>query len=328
MPPNDPPALPTGAKEPLPGAFSAAPSTAPQGRTTARLGMSLQDACACFVHLRLMFQFFLSPIFLWGFLLADGRMGLPLLIGYLAFHLFGYAGGTAFNSYYDRDTGPIGGLEHPPPVPSGLLPFALAWQFIGLVATLTLNLLLVVIYVSMFALSVAYSHPRIRFKGKPVAALTTVALGQGVLAFLAGWACARGELSSVLALPALMGLAAATLLTVGFYPLTEIYQIAEDRQRGDRTLAIWLGPARTFRFAQVSLVVGGLCAIGLIILRYQPLEALLLSLFLAGVFVVIRGWSRAFSQASIADNFRMAMRLYAVLSLGFMGWIAFRLIVP
>ncbi len=54
-------------------------------------------------HLRLSFQFLLSPVFLLGYLLADGRLNLSFLLAYFAFHLFGYAGGTALNSAYDRD---------------------------------------------------------------------------------------------------------------------------------------------------------------------------------------------------------------------------------
>ena len=38
---------------------------------------------------------------------------------------------TAFNSYYDRDVGPVGGLEQPPPVAESLLAFSLAVQAIG-----------------------------------------------------------------------------------------------------------------------------------------------------------------------------------------------------
>jgi len=47
------------------------------------------------------------------------------VIAFVALHVFLYAGATAFNSYYDRDEGPVGGLERPPPVLPALLPVAL-----------------------------------------------------------------------------------------------------------------------------------------------------------------------------------------------------------
>ncbi len=71
-------------------------------------------------HLRLPFNLLLSPIYLWGVLLAGGTLWDPSFwLGYVTLHLFLYGGGTAFNSFYDRDEGPIGGMAHPPPVDRG-----------------------------------------------------------------------------------------------------------------------------------------------------------------------------------------------------------------
>src|SRR5712692_8245314 len=114
---------------------------------------------AYLIHLRLPFQILLSPIFLWGFLMADGRPSSKLIVAYIAFHLFGYAGGTAFNSYYDRDEGPIGGLAKPPLIPNGLLAFSLVWQLLGFGLAAQVNPTFALIYAIMFWLSLAYSHP-------------------------------------------------------------------------------------------------------------------------------------------------------------------------
>lgn len=287
--------------------------------------MNWRDVRDWIVHLRLNFQIFLSPIFLLGYVVAGGSISASLVLGFLAFHLFGYAGGTAYNSYYDRDDGPIGGLEHPPPIPRGLLPFSLIWQIIGFVMALGVNLPLALIYAMMFALSVAYSHPRTRFKGKPVAALATVALGQGILGYLGGWVCARGDILSALAFDGLLGALAATLITVGFYPLTEIYQIEEDRRRGDRTLALWLGPAGSFRFALACLSAGGLAAFVLVLRRYQAAEAWALAVFLLVTLFAIWRWSRTFQPVQVIHNFRTVMRLYALTSLIFIGWLGLHL---
>lgn len=287
--------------------------------------MNWRDVRDWIVHLRLNFQIFLSPIFLLGYVVAGGSISAGLVLGFLAFHLFGYAGGTAYNSYYDRDDGPIGGLEHPPPIPRGLLPFSLIWQTIGFVMALGVNLPLALIYAMMFALSVAYSHPRTRFKGKPVAALATVALGQGILGYLGGWVCARGDILSALAFDGLLGALAATLITVGFYPLTEIYQIEEDRRRGDRTLALWLGPAGSFRFALACLSAGGLAAFVLVLRRYQAAEAWALAVFLLVTLFAIWRWSRTFQPVQVIHNFRTVMRLYALTSLIFIGWLGLHL---
>lgn len=289
--------------------------------------LSRRDVRDWFVHLRVNFQVLLSPIFLWAYLLSGGQLVPAFFLGYLAFHVFGYGGGTAFNSCYDRDTGPIGGLEHPPPIPRGLLAFSLAWQAIGFGMALMVNPAFAAIYGIMFCLSVAYSHPRIRLKGRPLAALFTVAVGQGVLGFLGGWACARGEVVSALGSPtAWLGAIGVTLLTVGFYPLTEVYQIVEDQQRGDLTLAAWLGPAGSFRFALGALTLGGAAAVAVILMRYAAVEAIVLALWLVGVLYAIRRWSESFVLANVISNFRALMRLYAITSLGFIAWTGLHLL--
>ena len=90
-----------------------------------------------FVHLRLHYQLlFLSPLFIWGFMLAGGELSEQAIGGFITFHVFLYGGITAYNSYYDRDVGPIGGLRRPPPVNELLLPFSLGVQGIGFVLAL------------------------------------------------------------------------------------------------------------------------------------------------------------------------------------------------
>ena len=278
------------------------------------------------IHLRLPFQILLSPIFLWGYLLAGGRPEPRLLVAYLSFHFFGYAGGTAFNSAYDRDEGPIGGLAAPPPVPQRLLGFSLIWQAAGFALALLVNPVFATIYAVMFLLSVAYSHPAVRWKGKPALALITVALGQGVLACLGGWAAARGEVVSAWAPIGALTVGAATLITTGFYPLTEIYQVEEDARRGDRTLAIWLGPRNAFRFALTLIGCGALLAFALIASRFGLAEALLLGAASVAVVAIVRAWGARYEASAVMYNFRMIMRLYAFTSIAFLAWIGWHLL--
>jgi len=67
-----------------------------------------------------------------------------------------------------------------------------------------------------------YSHPRIRLKSRPVVGLWTVGLGQGVLASLGGRICEQPLLVPIEGIEWL-GILAVTLITVGFYPLTQIH---------------------------------------------------------------------------------------------------------
>jgi len=190
------------------------------------------------VHLRLHFQLLLAPVFLWGWLLAGGGLSLSVVLGFIAFHFFLYSGATAFNSYYDRDVGPVGGLERPPSVSPGLLPFSLIVQLIGALLATLVNLPFWLAYMVFVGLSFAYSHPRIRWKAHTWISLLVVGLGQGALAFVAAWAATRAEIVSAWSVDGVLGAIAALLLILALYPLTQLYQIDEDAARGDRTVAV------------------------------------------------------------------------------------------
>ncbi len=277
--------------------------------------------------LRLPFQLLLSPIFLWGVLLAGGTLNATLFISYLAFHLFGYAGGTALNSFYDRDTGPIGGLAHPPPPPPHLFAFSLVWQCIGFILVLGVNNIVASIYGIMFFMSLAYSHPRVRLKGKAMAALMTVMLGQGILPFYAGWATARGDLEGGFALNAIVAALAATLIIGGMYPLTQIYQLDADAARGDLTAARFLGVTNSFRLALTCVSIGGAGAVYIAATQFSLLEALGLTIFILALLVLLVRWRNHFAQQTVMQNFRMLMRLYAGVTLPFLVWILLELVL-
>jgi 1,4-dihydroxy-2-naphthoate octaprenyltransferase len=49
------------------------------------------------------------------------------------------------------------------------------------------------------------------------------------------------------------------LLTTAIYPLTQLYQIAEDKQRGDLTLTRWLGSSGTCITVSLLLLTAAAC---------------------------------------------------------------------
>ena len=264
---------------------------------------------ALLVHLRLPFQLLLAPVFLWGWLVAGGGWRLQVGLAFVACHVFLYGGATAFNSYYDRDEGPVGGLERPPPVSPALLPFSLAVKAIGWLLAALVNLPFWLIYGAFAALSFAYSHPRLRLKAHPFGSLITVGFGQGVLAYLGAWAAVRGEVGSVLGPTGLLGAVAATLLILALYPLTQLYQVDEDARRGDRTIAVVWGPARCFAFAVVCSVLGGLAMLGVLAQRFGRLDALLVGLGLLGQVAAVGWWARGYEPSRVLTNYRHVMRL-------------------
>lgn len=277
-----------------------------------------------FIHLRLHFQALLAPIFLWGFLLAGGKPTARFALAFVALHLFLYGGTTAFNSYYDRDQGPIGGLERPPPVIQALLPFSLMMQGIGFLLAAFVNLPFLIIYLLTFLVAAAYSHPLTRLKRHPWFSLLVVAIGQGGVIALAGWLTARPDLRELTPI-AWWGVLAATLTICGIYPVTQIYQIDEDLARGDVTFAAWTGPKRALWFAMSLQALGAALMVWLIYKMFGTAQAILIGLAYGATLLVLLHWSFTFDETAIIANYRRAMRITFVTSLAFFGFLVLHL---
>jgi 4-hydroxybenzoate polyprenyltransferase len=159
-------------------------------------------------------------------------------------------GGTlALNSAFDRDEGDIAFLRNPPAPPRHLALFAVVLLAAGQLLTWGLPAAYHRLYVICVIMSIAYSCPPFRLKS--VAGMDWVInmLGFGTLTPLAAWAITGRPLDGALAAV----LWSFTPLFAALYPLTQLYQMDEDRARGDRTLALRLG-------AKGSLTVAVFCA--------------------------------------------------------------------
>ncbi|MGI8915286.1 MAG: UbiA family prenyltransferase [Chloroflexota bacterium] len=273
-----------------------------------------QSLIAAIIHLRLHFQVLLAPIFLWGLVLAGSRPDGRTWLVFIAYHVFLYGGATAFNSAYDRDQGPVGGLRHPPPVDPFLLPWSLGILVFGLVLALA-RPWTACLYFLILLLALAYSHPSVRLKARPWASLVTIAVGQGVLPFLAGW-LATPEPSTDWQL-GVMAAVSAAFVAIAFYPLTQLYQVEEDRQRGDRTVAVVLGIDASFALSSLLLVAAAASTVATVERRFGVGEAVVVFIFYGGLFGAVQWWRRRFRHWDVLQNFRAAMRFTLVGAAGF-----------
>lgn len=192
-------------------------------------------------------------------LLSGGGIGPRTALAFLLLHLFLYGGANAFNTYYDRDSGPIGGLAEPPPVRPALLPWSLGLQLAGLWMSPLVSLRFAALYLILFLLFTAYSHPAVRLKKRPWASIIAIGLGQGGIGFAAGWVAAEGATGTTLQAgeaPAVWGFLSAVLIVAALYPLSQVYQLAEDRARGEETLAVVVGRAGALGLTMALLVAG------------------------------------------------------------------------
>jgi 1,4-dihydroxy-2-naphthoate octaprenyltransferase len=268
-------------------------------------------------HLRLPFQLTLAPIFLWGALLSGGRWDAETTSAFLSLHLFLYPAATAFNSAFDKDKGPVAGLEVPPPVPHGLAAFGLAWALVGAVAALPAGTAFAAAFGGAAFWCFAYSHPSTRWKANPWTSGAAIALGQGALGFLAGWLAMEASTGGTAAFSA--GAAGAALTALGLYPATQVFQLEEDWERGDRTIALALGPAHALRFGAFCLVLAGVVTAWLVARSYGPPDAFLVMLGYGALAVaLVRLSLRPPPEPWQTDLYRPAMAITRWATAGFL----------
>jgi 4-hydroxybenzoate polyprenyltransferase len=198
-------------------------------------------------------------------------------------------------------------------------------QAIGAVLASFISPAFLAVYGLLFTLFVAYSYPRFRLKGRPLIGLFTIALGQGVLAGLAGAAAAGNGLGALTSLE-WMGLLGATTMTTGFYLITQIYQVEEDRARGDLTFAAWAGIRGTFTFAILTMSVASLVLVGVYTLLYQDVWTVGVAAFCSLLVGLIAGWARHYQPLDTLDNYHKVMRLYRLMNGGFLLFLSLRLL--
>jgi 1,4-dihydroxy-2-naphthoate octaprenyltransferase len=245
-----------------------------------------------------------APIFLLGYAASGATPNLSLLFLFLLIHIGLYGGATAYNSYYDRDEGPIGGMKYPLVVGDLELYGGLTLQVLALLGLLFWGVYMCLGGLAMLLMGIAYSHPRWRWKARPVLGLLMVTCGQGLIPFFMGLMAALPRNEPVAAPAILLTAAAEALIITGLYPLTQVYQIAEDRRRGDHTFAAHFGPRITFRFSR--LLVG----FGLVLMAWLALYSSVLPRLWAGLipfgylafFSILTIWSKRFPHQTVYQN--------------------------
>lgn len=255
-------------------------------------------------HLRLHFQFVLAPVFLLGYDLSGASPDFSFLALFCLIHIGLYGGATAYNSYYDRDAGPIGGMRHPPTVGPLELYGGLGLQLIALTCLAFWGRYMFVAGLAMFLMGIAYSHPRWRWKARPLGSLLTVTIGQGLVPFFMGLGAVPSMLGEADIWDVILTACAAALIITGLYPLTQVYQIDEDQQRGDRSFAVYYGPQYVFVISRM-LVGAGVVLMQCVLLRGESFHSFwkwLLPLGYAVFWGVVHRWSKRFAQQTVYQN--------------------------
>jgi hypothetical protein len=226
---------------------------------------------SAWLHLRIPFSFFLMPVYLFALGISPNFTESRILWSFLIIHLFLYPASNGFNSYFDKDEKSIGGLKNPPPVNKGLYYLSLLLDMIAIVLGFIKVRALFAIMLLMYGLvSKAYSHPAIRLKKFPIGGWITVGIFQGFFTFLMCYVGINGfEIENLSNARVLTPASLSTIILLGTYPMTQIYQHEEDAKRGDRTISLLLGIKGTFIFV---LTIFTLAAAGYVWYFYSFFE--------------------------------------------------------
>lgn len=191
------------------------------------------------LHLRLHYQFFiLSGGYLLASLFVSEINWNQFWLQFLNIHVLLFGGATAYNSYWDKDEGPIGGLKNPPKMTRWMWVVSLLIQFIGLAWAWTIGLSYTIIYMVSLILFWLYSTPHARWKGHPVLSMIAIGFSTGTNSFLLGYLAGGGE--SLTLNEGVIALGVACII-LSLYPASQIFQIEEDSARGDQTFAMEYG---------------------------------------------------------------------------------------
>lgn len=175
------------------------------------------------------------------------------VIQFLNVHLLLFAGATAYNSFWDKDEGPIGGLRHPPKMKPWMWFASLILQMVGLLLAIPQGGLYVSIYVISMTFFWLYSTPLARWKSRPIKSLVAIGVSTGFNSVLLGY-LAAGNTS--VPIPIWIAALGVTGMLLSLYPVSQIYQQVEDLRRGDQTFAVQYGEQVVHRFFEITFFIG------------------------------------------------------------------------
>ena len=227
-------------------------------------------------------------------------------------HLLVYPSSNGYNSFMDRDTGPIGGLKEPPKPQLSLFYTSLGMDAAALLLSLFISWIFALGILLYIIASRAYSWRGIRLKKYPFLGYATVTIFQGAVTFFLVYHGAGSKLP--LHAP-IAGLIASSLLVGGFYPLTQIYQHRQDLEDGVKTLSYKLGYRGTFIFTGI---IYALAFITLAYLFFSNLEwnrFFILQIFMSPILVYFFIWAAKVWKNTNEASFENAMRMNLIASI-------------
>jgi 1,4-dihydroxy-2-naphthoate polyprenyltransferase len=256
--------------------------------------------------LRIPFSFFLSPLYFFALSQVPVIQWDKAILIFILLHFLVYPASNGYNSYMDRDTESIGGLEKPPPPSRQLYHVTIVLDILAIALGFLVSPLFGVMMPLYIGASKIYSYRRIRLKKYPVIGYLTVIIFQGALTF---WLVYYGGSG----LPALavpwQGMVVSAFLVGGFYPLTQIYQHRQDLADGVVTISYKLGYTGTFIFCAIIYFLAFSIMAQFFIESKQVVKLWVVSIFFIPVIVYFIRWFAQVLQNVQNASFKKTMTM-------------------
>ena len=255
--------------------------------------------------LRFHFSLFLLPVYLFALSQLQDISWPSAIMVFIVLHLLVYPSSNGYNSYVDRDDGPIGGILKPLQPTRQLFHITLVMDLAAVLLSFFLGWVFSLGIVLYILASRAYSSRRVRLKKYPVISFLTVFIFQGALVFYISYqSIFPGTTFNIPILPCII----SGLLIGALYPLTQIYQHEDDRKDGVETISMLLGKKGSFLFSMILFLTATL----LLYLRFnnsEPGYFLLFLLIMLPVVLFFLYWMRKVwndeSQADFKNSLKM-----------------------
>lgn len=225
---------------------------------------------------------------------------------FLVIHLLVYPSSNGYNSYMDRDTTSIGGIEKPLQPTNQLFVFTVIMDVTSIMLSFIISPLIAGCIFTYIFFSRLYSYRKIRLKQYAIIGYLVVIINQGALVFFTVFKAANANPTAGLPW---QGMLAATLLIGGFYPITQIYQHEDDEADNVKTISMLFGKKGTFVFCAVIYTI----AFALLFIYYNSIGELYffgtLTLFFLPVLIYFMVWFLQVNKDTNYADFKHTMRM-------------------
>ncbi len=262
--------------------------------------------------LRFHFSFFLMPVYFFALSQVNHINWFNAALTFVILHLLVYPASNGYNSYMDRDTSPIGGLQKPMQPTKQLFVVTVLMDIISIALSFIVSYLFALGIFLYILASRAYSYRKIRLKKYPVVGYLTVVIFQGAITFFLVYHAA--DSNHTIQVP-VISMIASSLLIGGFYPLTQIYQHEEDIKDGVKTISYKLGYRGTFIFTGIVYAFAFIMLGLQFFLNLEWTRFFILQTFMIPVIVYYFIWFSKVIKNKKEANFKNTMRMNLLASL-------------